>query len=97
MSNKTVYAEPVPIAAEAVETVTVAGKEKKDGNDADKRSPSYSYSNSKSNDSEEVVEVVTENTDKGDVEITGGFQLYKLTDADKTRFTDMVSCHASRA
>ena len=97
MSIKTVYAEPVPIAAEAVETVTIAGKEKKDGDDGDNGLPSYSYSNSKSNDSEEVVEVVTENTDKCNVEITGGLQLYKLTDADKTRFTDMVSRHASRA
>ena len=97
MSNKTAYAEPVPIAAGAVKTVTVAGKEKKDGDDGDNGSPSYSYSNSNSHDSEEVVEVVTENTDKGDVEITGGLQLYKLTDADKTRFTDMVSRHASRA
>ena len=108
ISNKTAYAEPVPIATEAVKIVTVVDSEKNNVNDDDGGGSSYS----KSEDEEDVVEVVAEKalqeeeeiyegppeeTDKGDVEITGGLQLYKLTDADKTRFTDMVSRHASRA
>ena len=93
MSNKTAYAEPVPIAAEAVETVTGTGKEKKDGADGG----SYSASDSGSQEEEEIYEGPPEETDKGDVEIIGGLQLYKLTDADKTRVTDMASRHASRA
>ena len=75
--------------------VTVAGKEKKDGDDGDSGSPSYS--NSKSGDSEDVVAEDVVDGIKGDVKIAGGLQLYELTDADKDRFTDMVSRHASRA
>ena len=85
------------VTAEAVKPVTVAGKEKEDGDDGDSGSPSYSYSNSKSADSEDMVAEHVVDGLKGDVKIAGGFQLYELTDADKDRFTDMVSRHASRA
>ena len=85
------------VTAEAVKPVTVTGKEKKDGGNGDSGSPSYSHSNSKSADSEDVVAEDVVDGLKGDVKIAGGLQLYKLTDADKDRFTDMVSCHASRA
>ena len=77
--------------------VTVAGKEKKDGDDGDSVSPSYSYSNSNSADSEDVVAEDAVDGLKCAVKIAGGLQLYELTDADKDRFTDMVSRHASRA
>ena len=87
------------VTAEAVEPITVAGKEKTDGGDGDNGSPSYSYSslNPNSGDSEDVVAEDVVDGLKGDVKIAEGLQLYKLTDADKDRFTDMVSRHASRA
>ena len=69
MSNKTAYAEPVPIAAEAVQPATVVDSEKKDGDDGDGGGASYSGLK----DSEDAVEVVSENTDKGAVKIAGGF------------------------
>ena len=56
MPNKPAFAEPVPIAAEAVNSATVVGKEKKD--DAD--GSSYSSSHSGSEDKGEVVEVPLE-------------------------------------
>ena len=110
ISNKTAYPEPVAIVAEAVETATVPAKETKDGDDGDSSSPSYSKANEKKDgddgsnysesdsgswEEEEMYEGTPEENDKGDVEITGGFQLYKLTKEEKTRFKDMVSRHAS--
>ena len=68
MSNKTAYAEPVPIGVEAVETATVPVKEKKDGDDGD----GYSASDSGSHEEEETYEEPPEETDKGDVEIMEG-------------------------
>ena len=116
ISNKTAYQEPVPIVAESVEPATVPEKETKKDNNSDSRSSlsgspvndvneekvtsSYSKSSAKSEEEQEVYNETTEKTGKGDVEITGGLQLYKLTDADKshkTRFKDicMVNRHAS--
>ena len=110
ISNKTAYPEPAEIVVEAVVTATVPATEKnnddddhsgasssssvkiiKDVNDGE----SYSKSPSGSLAEEEVYDGPSKENDKGDVEITGGFQLYKLTKEDKTRFKDMVSRHAS--
>ena len=110
ISNKTAYPEPAAIVAEAVQTATVQATKKKNDDDDDSGSSSsssvkeikdggdgdsYSKSPSGSLDVEEVYKGPPEETGKGDVEITGGLQLYKLTDTDKTRFTDMVSRHES--
>ena len=93
MRNKTAFAEPQPITEEAVNSATVVGKEKKDGADGD----SYSAPHSGSEDEEEVVEEPPEETHKGAIEPLGGTTLYKLTDADKGRFKNMVTRLASRA
>ena len=53
----------------------------------------FSESDSGSREEVEMYEGTPEETDKGDVNNTGGLQLYKLTDADKTRFRNMVSRH----
>ena len=109
ISNKTAYPEPVTIAAEAVEIATVPAKEN-DGDDGDSSSRSYSKANEKKDgddggsysasdsgslEEEKVYEWPPEETDKGDVNNNGGLQLYKLTDANKTRFTNTAIRHAS--
>ena len=109
-SNKTAYPEPEQTAVEAVETVTVAGKETKKDNNSDNRSSSpgsvnvvneekvtssYSKSSAKSQDEEEVYDGSSKKSGEADVETTGGFEMCKFTDADKTRFKDMVNRHAS--
>ena len=93
MRNKVTFAEPVPIAAEAVNSATVLGKEKKDGADGDSDGSSYSVSEN----NEEVFEEVPEKTDKGAIAVLGGVELYKFIDADQGRFTNMVTRLASRA
>ena len=110
ISNKPAYPEPEKPAAEAVETVTVVGKDMKKDNDSDncssssgsvevvnekKVTSSYSKSSAKSKGEEEVYNETTEKSGEADVQTTGGFEMYKLTYEDKTRFTNMVNRHAS--
>ena len=91
MPKKSAFAEEVQTAAEAVKPVTAVDSEKNDVEDGVGGGSSYS----KSGDSEDLVEVVSEKPDTG--EVLGGVQLYELVAADKARFTDMVTRHASRA
>ena len=44
-----------------------------------------------------MVQVPPEETDTGAIEVLGGVELYKLTGADKVRFTNEVTRLASRA
>ena len=93
MPNKTTFAEKVQVAAEAAEPATVVDSEKKDVNDGDRGGSSYS----KSTDSEDLVEEVSEKTDTSAVEVLGGVQLYELIDEDQGCFTNMVTRLTSRA
>ena len=61
----------------------------------DKTASSYSNMSAKSEDEEDVYNDTSKKTDKGNVEITGGLQLYQLTQKDKTQFTNKVYRHAS--
>ena len=97
MRNKSALTEPVPIAEEAVNSATVAENENKGVDDGDSDSNSDSTQNHVPEDEEEVVEEPQEKTDKGAVELLGGVELYKLTDADKGRFKNEVTRLASRA
>ena len=81
------------VAAEAVKPVTVVDSEKNGVGDADNGSPAYSVTDEEN----DPVEVVSENTDKGAVNSAGGFQLYERVDEDAGRFSNMVTRHASRA
>ena len=112
ISNKPAYSEPEKPAAEAVETATVPEKETKKDNDGDNSSSSpgsvevlnekkvtssYSKSSAGSQDKEEVYNGTTKTPGEADVESAGGFEMYKLTYADKPHFTNMhmVNRHAS--
>ena len=55
----------------------------------------YSNSSAKSEDEEEVYNNTSKKTDEADADITGGLQLYQLTQKDKTQFTNKVNRHAS--
>ena len=103
ISNKTAYPEPEKPAAEAVETVTVAGKDTKKDNNSDNRSSSsgsvevvnekkvtssYSKSSAKSEEEDKVAGGSSKKSGEVDVETAGGFEMYKLTYEDKTRFTN---------
>ena len=67
----------------------------KETNGDDKNASSYSNSSAKSEDEEEVYNGTPEKTGQGDVKNTGGFEMYKLTQKDKTQFTNKVNRHAS--
>ena len=110
ISNKPAYPEPEKPAAEAVETVTVAGKDTKKDNNSDncssssglvnvvneeKVTSSYSKSAAKSEEEEQVYNGTTKKSGEADVQTTGGFKMYELTYEDKTRFTNMVNHHTS--
>ena len=61
----------------------------------EKVASSYSNSSAKSEEEEEVDNETSKKTDEADAEITGGLQLYELTQLDKRRFKNMVNRHAS--
>ena len=97
ISTKTAYPEPATIGAEAVETATVpdddhtsssSGSVKvfKGKNDGE----SYSKLPAGSGSEEEVYDGPSKKSGQGDVEITGGLEMYKLTDADTKRFKDII-------
>ena len=103
ISDKTAYPEPENPAAEAVETATVAEKDTKKANDSDNRSSSpgsvnvvnekkvtssYSKSSAKSEEEDKVAGGSSKKSGEVDVETAGGFEMYKLTYEDKTRFTN---------
>ena len=64
-------------------------------NGVEKVASSYSKSSAKSEDEEEVDNETSEKIDDAEAEITGGLQLYELTQLDKIRFKNMVNRHAS--